>query len=267
MSQRSGPADLAPIETDTAERAESDPAADSVLVGNLDSESFAAGRTPRAIKVQQRAEHDVHPKDAHRDRRVAVRGAGVARHGEDCHARRRNEAADSQGFARTPRPSFEVFPDRHACHAAACYRAHPATGAEGGLVVTEVYRTTERLGIGRLSCAGAGRVRGPKRPGNRAVWPIALYLRIQADSAARTRANFRPGNQFAGAARASGACQWNVQKRPNHRPEEPEIEQKRPEHPKTLERAQRMLGIEADKYSGHDNHQEPPQAPSNIQLQ
>jgi len=110
-------------------------------------------------------------------------------------------------------------------------------------------------------------VSGPKRSGNRSVWPVALHVRIEADSAARTRGNSRPESQFAGTARASGACQGNVQERPNNRSEEPEIEQKRPEHPKTLKHAQGMFGIEADQHSGQHNHQEPSDAVSNLQLQ
>ena len=121
-----GTASLCLIETDTAEWAEGDPAADSVLVGDLDSESFAACRTPRAIKVQQRTKHDGRTKDACRDRHVAVRGAEVARHSENRHGRCGNESANSQGSARALRASLEVFPDRQACHVRACYRAHPA---------------------------------------------------------------------------------------------------------------------------------------------
>jgi hypothetical protein len=133
--------------------------------------------------------------------------------------------------------------------------------------VNEVYRMTGRSGTARISPAETGRVHGPKRSGNRRVWPVALHLRIKADSAARTRGNSRPEPQLASAARTSGACQRNVQKHPNNRSEEPEIEQKRTEHPKTLEHAQGVFGIEADEHSGQDNHQEPSDAVSNLQLQ
>jgi hypothetical protein len=76
----------------------------------------------------------------------------------------------------------------------------------------------------------------------------------------------RPDRQFAGAARASGACDWNVQKCSNNRCEEPEIEQKRSEHPKTLKYAQGMFRIEADKHGCQNNHQKPSQAASHLQL-
>ena len=85
-----------------------------------------------------------------------------------------------------------------------------------------------------LSPAGIGRVFGPNRSGDRRVRPAALHLRIEADSATATRSNLWPDSQFAGAARASGACDWNIQKRSNNRCEKPEIEQKRSKHPKTL---------------------------------
>ena len=77
----------------------------------------------------------------------------------------------------------------------------------------------------------------------------------------------RADTQFAGAARASRACQWNVQKFANNGSEEPEIEQKRREHPQTLEYAHGMLGIEADEHGRQDNHHQPSQASSNMQLQ
>jgi hypothetical protein len=109
---------LALIETDAAERAEADPMAHTVLIGNLDSESFEAAGAARTIEIQQRAEHDGQPKDAHRDRRiVVVRGAEVARHREDRQSRCGNEAAQSQSSAPALRPSSEVFPD---CHRLRC---------------------------------------------------------------------------------------------------------------------------------------------------
>jgi len=94
-----------------------------------------------------------------------------------------------------------------------------------------------------------------------------LHRRIEADSTAPTRCNSLPESQFAGAARTSRACQWNVQKRTSNRSKEPEIEQKRPEHPKTLKHAQGVFGIEADEHGGQDNHQEPSDAVGNLQLQ
>jgi len=139
--------------------------------------------------------------------------------------------------------------------------------ARGGIDVNEVYRTIGRSGTAQISPAQTRRVHGPKHSGNRRVWPVALHLRIKADSAARTRGDSRPEPQLAGAARTSGACQRNVQKRPNNRSEEPEIEQKRAEHPQTLKNAQGVLGIEADEHSGQENHQEPADAVSNLQLQ
>ena len=77
----------------------------------------------------------------------------------------------------------------------------------------------------------------------------------------------RTDSQLAGAARAPVACQRNVQNRPHNRSEEPEIEQKRPEHPKTLKHAQGMFRIEADEHGGQYNHQEPSDAVSDLQLQ
>ena len=107
---------------------------------------------------------------------------------------------------------------------------------------------------------------GSDRSDNRRVRPVPLHLRIEADSAAEARVSLRPHSQFAGAAWTSGACDWNVQKRSNDRCEEPEIEQKRSEHPKTLKYAQGMFGIEADKHGSQNNHQEPSQTASNLQL-
>ena len=133
--------------------------------------------------------------------------------------------------------------------------------------MNSVYLMIERSGTARISPAETGRVNGPKRSGNRRVWPVALHLRIEADSAAWTRGNSRPETQLAGAARTSGACQRDVQERPGNRSEEPEIEQKRAEHPKTLKQAQGMFGIEADEHGCQDNHQEPSDAVSNLQLQ
>ena len=121
------------------------------------------------------------------------------------------------------------------------FTARSCGGAGGGIDVNEVYRTTERSGTARISPAETGRVSGPKRSANRRVWPVALHLRIKADAAARTRGNSRTETKLAGAARTSGACQRNVQKRPNNRSEEPEIEQKRAEHPKTLDRKSTRL--------------------------
>ena len=76
-----------------------------------------------------------------------------------------------------------------------------------------------------------------------------------------------PESQLAGAARASGACQWNVENRPSNCSEEPEIEQKRPEHPKTLKHAHGVFGIEADEHRGQNAYQEPADAVSKLQLE
>lgn len=65
--------DFALIESDTAERTETKSAAQSVLVGYLDSESSAAVGALCAIKIQQRAERDADAKDSHRGESVAVR--------------------------------------------------------------------------------------------------------------------------------------------------------------------------------------------------
>ena len=120
-----------------------------------------------------------------------------------------------------------------------------------------------------LSQVPHARARRAGDPGScsHCVRPGALNLCIEADVAAGTRGNPRPECQFAGAARASGACHWSVEKRPNNRSEEPEIEQKRREHPKTVKHARGMFGIEPDKHGGQDNHQEPSEAASNVQLQ
>jgi len=183
---------LALIETDTAERAEAYQVANSVLVGNLDPESLEAARTPCAIKVQERTEHDRHSKDARRDRYVAVRRAEVPRHSEERHGGYGNEAADSQASTRALRPSLEVFPDRHACHDPDILPRASYGRARGGIDVNEAYRTIERSGTAEISPAETGRVHGPKRSGNRRVWPVALHRRIKTDSAARTRGNSRP---------------------------------------------------------------------------
>jgi hypothetical protein len=128
--QRSDTTNLALIETDTAERAEGYPVTESVLVSNLDPESFAAGRTPCAIEVQQCTEHDGDAEHARYDRHVAERRTDVPRQSEERHGGYGDEAADSQGFARALGPPFEVFPDRHACHVPGFYRAHPAEARE-----------------------------------------------------------------------------------------------------------------------------------------
>lgn len=130
IRQRSDTTNLAAIETDTAERAEGYLAADAVLVSHLDSETFAAGRAPCAIKVQQRSEHDGRSKGARYDRYVAVRRADAACQSEERHGGYGNEPADSQRSARALRPSLEVFPDRQAHHVPGSYRAHPAEARE-----------------------------------------------------------------------------------------------------------------------------------------
>jgi len=108
---------------------------------------------------------------------------------------------------------------------------------------------------------------GQNRSGDRRVSPVALHLRIEAEPAAGASRNLQPDSQFAGAARASGACYWHVQELSHNRCEEPEIEQKRPEHPKTLKHAHGVFWIEPDKHDSQDNYQEPSQAASNQQLQ
>jgi hypothetical protein len=105
-----------------------------------------------------------------------------------------------------------------------------------------------------------------REPGGR-VKPGALNHCVEANIAMGTRGHPRPESQFAGAARASGACHWNVQKRSTNHSEKPEIEQKGSEHPETLKHAQRMFGIEADKRGGQDSQQEPSEAAGNAQLQ
>jgi hypothetical protein len=109
----SGRSNLALIETDAAERAKGDPSADAVLIGNLHSQSFAAAGALRTIEVQQCAEQDGHPKDAHWDHHVGVGWAEVARRGDDCHRRCGNEGAVSQRPARALRPFSEVFANSH----------------------------------------------------------------------------------------------------------------------------------------------------------
>jgi hypothetical protein len=51
VGRNSAVADLAVIETDAAERAEGDAAADAILVGNLDSESLGAVGASGKIEV------------------------------------------------------------------------------------------------------------------------------------------------------------------------------------------------------------------------
>jgi hypothetical protein len=105
-----------------------------------------------------------------------------------------------------------------------------------------------------------------REPGG-CVSPDALNHCVEADMAVRTRAHRRPESHLAGTARASRAYQCNAQKLSNNHSEEPEIEQKGSEHPKTPKHAHGMLGIEADERGGQDKHQEPSQAASNVQLQ
>ena len=127
-------------------------------------------------------------------------------------------------------------------------------------------RFSARRGCQLLLRRGGGRVCGPNRSTDRSVRPTALHLRIETDSAAGARGNLQPDSQFAGATWAAGTCDWNVQKCSNNRCEEPEIEQKRSEHPETIKYAQGMFGIEAHKAGSQNNHQEPSQAASNFQL-
>jgi hypothetical protein len=119
------------------------------------------------------------------------------------------------------------------------------------------------LSLSQLPDAQAKRTREP----GGCVRPAALNPCIEADVAVGTRGNPRPESQFARAARASGTCHGNAEKRPDNRFEKPGIEQTGPENPKTLKRAQGMFGIEPDKQGGQDNHQEPSEPASNAQLQ
>jgi len=126
-------AHLALIETDAAEWTEPDPATHAVLIGNLDSESFAAVGAARTIKVPQRAEHDGHPEEAHRNRHGGVHGVEVACHRENRQRCCGNQAAQSKSSASALRPSSEVFPNLHRLpdrfvHGAQCYRFGPSQG-------------------------------------------------------------------------------------------------------------------------------------------
>jgi hypothetical protein len=114
MIERSGVANLALIETDAAEWAEGDAAAEAILVGNLDSESFEAVGASRTIQVQQRAEQQGHANTAHSCQPVAVGGAEVvAGRSKDRHTRRcSNGATHPEDSACALRSSSEVVPDR-----------------------------------------------------------------------------------------------------------------------------------------------------------
>jgi hypothetical protein len=85
--------DFALIESDTAERTETKSAAQSVLVGYLDSESSVAVGHFVAIKIQQRTEHDTDAKDSDRGESVAVRDFEVLSRGATQHGNGSNQGA------------------------------------------------------------------------------------------------------------------------------------------------------------------------------
>jgi hypothetical protein len=161
---------------------------------------------------------------------------------------------------RSPLSAFRCQKTAHRQMELRCVTALPGRHPAGGPMT--------RSGCMTLSPFQAphARARRARDPGScsRCVRPRALNLCIEADVAAGTTGNPRPECQFAGAARASGACHWSVEKRPNNRSEEPKIEQKRREHPKTVKHARGMFGIEPDKHGGQDNHQEPSEPASNV---
>jgi hypothetical protein len=105
--------DLAFIKAHAAEGTEAKTAAESVLIGNLDSESFSAGGAPRAIKVEQRTEHESYANGSHRGQNVAVRDSKVGDCGEHEHGWDSKHEPQRQESSRSPRAYLKVFPDRH----------------------------------------------------------------------------------------------------------------------------------------------------------
>ena len=105
--------DFALIESDAAERTETKSAAQSVLVGYLDSESSAAVGALRAIKIQQGTEHDADAKDSHRGESVAVRDFEVLSRSATQNGNGSKQGAHQEESSRSPRACLEVLPDRH----------------------------------------------------------------------------------------------------------------------------------------------------------
>ena len=121
-----------------------------------------------------------------------------------------------------------------------------------------------RSSVPQVSHTQAERAREPGRSGGR-VRPVALNPCIKADVAARTGCNTWAKGQFAGA--TGTPCHRSAEQRPGHRSQQPEIKQDRREHPKALEHADRVFGIEPDKHAREYNHQKPSKMTGDAQLQ
>jgi hypothetical protein len=118
----------------------------------------------------------------------------------------------------------------------------------------------------QVSQTQAERAREPGRSGGR-VRPVALNPCIKADVAARTGCNTWAKGQFAGATGTPGACDRSAEQRPGQRSQQPEIKQDCREHPKALEQAHRVFGIEPDNHGREYSHQKPSKLAGNAQLQ
>lgn len=112
-SQGRSATDFALIESDAAERTETKSAAQSVLVGYLDSESSAAVGALRAIKIQQGTEYDADAKDSRCGEGVAVRDFEVLSRSATQNGNGSKQGAHQEESSRLPRACSEVLPDRH----------------------------------------------------------------------------------------------------------------------------------------------------------
>lgn len=109
----SGAAQLALIKADAAERAEIHATPQTVLIGDVDSESYQTLWAFSDLKIQQPAEHDSDPKQRRSCHCVGVLAVEMVGHGEDGGSNGNNEATHAQDFAGALRACSEVFPDRH----------------------------------------------------------------------------------------------------------------------------------------------------------
>ena len=123
-----------------------------------------------------------------------------------------------------------------------------------------------RSSVPQVSDMRAERAREPGRSGGR-VRPVALNPCIKADVAARTECNTWAKGQFAGATRTPRACHRRAEQRPGQRSQQPKIKQDCREHPKALEHAHRVFGIEPDQHGREYSHQKPSKMALDAQLQ
>ncbi len=121
-----------------------------------------------------------------------------------------------------------------------------------------------RSSVPQVSHMQAERAREPGRSGGR-VRPVALNPCIKADVAARTGCNTWAKGQFAGA--TGTPCHRSAEQRPGQRSQQPEIKQDGREHPKALEHAHRVFGIEPDQNGREYSHQKPSKMGGDAQLQ